>query len=338
MDAFFRRFWLLLLAAAVGCSGREEGSNTPDPMRPPPDELSKAAAPGTVLPRPITLFSPDGRRLALLQWNKPTPGGELAVLDVATEKELFRLRLDHWVLGVAFTRDASHIATVGGAGAASKLTLWDGADGRELFTLREEGEIVYVSFAPDAKQLATVTRLRDAYDIRLRDIATGQSARLARRPNLGGLAFHPNGRLLEWTSGRASDPFTGEVLLELRSPQPLTLFGVEFRPDGKRVATAHVPTQQDPGPARVWDAVTGEELFALVGHAGQVTCIAFSPDGSRLATGSVDRTVKLWDAATGQELRTLRGHPAAVMHVMFSADGKRLASVSVDGTLKVWEN
>ena len=51
-----------------------------------------------------------------------------------------------------------------------------------------------------------------------------------------------------------------------------------------------------------------DELATLVGHAGSVTSVAFSPDGQRLASGSYDQTVKIWDSATGKELFTLKGH------------------------------
>ena len=65
--------------------------------------------------------------------------------------------------------------------------------------------------------------------------------------------------------------------------------------------------------------------------------MAFSPDGTRLASASGDGTVKVWDAATGQETLTLKGHTGAVTSVAFSPDGTRLASASWDATVKVWD-
>jgi WD40 repeat protein len=64
--------------------------------------------------------------------------------------------------------------------------------------------------------------------------------------------------------------------------------------------------------------------------------VAFSPDGQRLASASVDKTVKVWDAATGQEVLTLKGHTGAVSSVAFSPDGTRLASAGAGG-VKVWD-
>ena len=60
---------------------------------------------------------------------------------------------------------------------------------------------------------------------------------------------------------------------------------------------------------KLWDAGSGQELRTLKGHAGaRSASVAFSPDGTRLASASRDRTVKLWEADSGQEIRTLKGH------------------------------
>jgi WD40 repeat protein len=47
----------------------------------------------------------------------------------------------------------------------------------------------------------------------------------------------------------------------------------------------------------VWDATSGQETLTLKGHAGQVTSVAFSPEGKRIVSGSFDNTVKVWDAS-----------------------------------------
>ena len=56
---------------------------------------------------------------------------------------------------------------------------------------------------------------------------------------------------------------------------------------------------------RLWDAASGTELAALTGHWGYVHAMAFSPDGKRLAAGSLDDTARLWDAVGGALLATL---------------------------------
>jgi hypothetical protein len=65
--------------------------------------------------------------------------------------------------------------------------------------------------------------------------------------------------------------------------------------------------------------------------------VAFSRDGTRLATSSDDWTAKLWDAASGEELFTLKGHAGAVTSATFNRDGTRLATASRDQTVKLWD-
>ena len=85
------------------------------------------------------------------------------------------------------------------------------------------------------------------------------------------------------------------------------------------------------------DKASGRVVLTLVGHTDAVPCVAFSPDGRRIATTSSDRTVKLWDSETGQEVLTLRDHTASLMCVAFSPDGHRLVSGSIDRTARVWD-
>jgi WD40 repeat protein/tRNA A-37 threonylcarbamoyl transferase component Bud32 len=75
----------------------------------------------------------------------------------------------------------------------------------------------------------------------------------------------------------------------------------------------------------------------LRGHLDPVRCVAYSPDGTRLASAGSDQAIKVWDVATGEEAFTLWGHTGAVNGVAFSADGRRLVSGSDDRTVKVWD-
>jgi WD40 repeat protein/tRNA A-37 threonylcarbamoyl transferase component Bud32 len=82
----------------------------------------------------------------------------------------------------------------------------------------------------------------------------------------------------------------------------------------------------------------------LTGHTGPVSTVAFDPRRSRLASGSLDRTVKVWDTQTGEALLNLTGHTREVWGVAFSPDGERLVSACGDhvrrdlpGEVILWE-
>jgi len=74
----------------------------------------------------------------------------------------------------------------------------------------------------------------------------------------------------------------------------------------------------------------------LEGHSGKVYSVAIFPDGTLLASGSADNTVRLWNVTTGAEVRRLAGHTNSVYSVAFSPDGTLLASGSADNTVKLW--
>ncbi|MDC0720001.1 serine/threonine-protein kinase [Nannocystis bainbridge] len=90
-----------------------------------------------------------------------------------------------------------------------------------------------------------------------------------------------------------------------------------------------------PDGARLFDLSDGTSR-ALTGHRGSVTALAFSPDGSRLATGAADRTARLYDVRDLAAPRELGPHSGSVTVLAFSPDGQRLATGSWDRRVRIW--
>jgi WD40 repeat protein len=83
-----------------------------------------------------------------------------------------------------------------------------------------------------------------------------------------------------------------------------------------------------------WTAV----LTVISGHTSFVNSVSFSPEGTCIATGSNDCTVRLWDAEKGQPVgEPFLGHTASVTSVSFSRDGTCIVSGSYDKTVRLWD-
>jgi transglutaminase-like putative cysteine protease len=322
------------------CAGLGEPATSPDDL--------PAAASGPAAPAPgakvlkghigsvhAVAFSPDGRLVASASADRTVCVWRVA--DGSLVQEL-KGHGDE-VHSVAFHPDGA-LAT---CSLDRTIRIWNVASGQVLHTIEGVYPGGRIAFSPDGAFLA----------------------------GLGG-----DGRLRLWQAGVAReaqafdgwvfDPVfhSGGAFLVGRTRQSLQVWDVRARicarritglrgaphcvacnRDGSLIAAglclAEAPRDEtkrpDEGPLVLYGA-DGVLRRALAGHSNCVTCTAFSPaDGSLLASGSSDRTVKLWRVPDGELLETLHGHTKEVWGVAFSPDARLLASGGNDGTVRLWE-
>jgi WD40 repeat protein len=233
------------------------------------------------------------------------------------------------VESVAFSADGQRLVS----GYAWVVRTWECATGRELLTfsprMNAMSRIAAVAFSPDGKRIALGAEGQDA---QILDAESGEVL-LTRKSAGDHLCFSLDGKSilsnLLWNAPTLWDTSTGKSIrtfAELSESVSLAL-----RPDCKQIASGG-----DDKLVRIADATTGQVTHTLKGHRGAIHCVAFSPNGRRVASGG-GKSIKVWDAGSGKELFTLTGHSKAVSSIAFSPDGRQLVSGSDDALVKLWD-
>jgi RNA polymerase sigma factor (sigma-70 family) len=257
-------------------------------------------------------FAPDGALLALLPFPNGFLGGTIRCLEVATAKETLRITPEtdrREVRAVAFTPDGKTLVSVDGEVTAddanvTRVSRWDRATGKRLHQFTFNGFFpTCLAVSPDGTKVA-VGGLSPRGTIRLCDLATGKQLWAVGGAVVHNLAFSPDGKRL--VSGhydqslRLWDVAAGKHVFAA-GDQGGDGVTVAFSPDGRLIASASQPMElaRLPRPhqhvIRVWEVSTGKERQRLQGHQSLVFSLAFSPDGSRLASGLRNGTVLEWD-------------------------------------------
>ena len=130
------------------------------------------------------------------------------------------------------------------------------------------------------------------------------------------------------------DAKSGTLLLDLTQPVSIGVNGerggsVAFSPDGTRIVTGGVRHKNNSGgEVKVWDAKTGQVLVRVNLSPDVVLGVAFSRDGTRIATANHNKIATVRDAATGTALVELKGHRGSVNSVAFSPDGTQVVTAA----------
>ena len=109
------------------------------------------------------------------------------------------------------------------------------------------------------------------------------------------------------------------------------LWAMAFSPDGKKLACATYDN------IRVYDVDTGTRVLGLL-HGDWIRDILWSRDGSRIFSGSIDKTIHCWNSETGVQIgHAWTGHAQSIRSLSLSPDGSILASASRDSTVRFWD-
>jgi WD40 repeat protein len=273
-------------------------------------------------------FSPDGSQLLSGSYDNTARLWDLASGQVLQE---FKGH-SWWVWAAEFSPDASRIVT---ASQDGKAIVWQ----KQGAGSREQGAGV-VRGSPDPA-LAPTAGLQSAIHARssFGSVArSGDRPQQSNRPQPGLTPRSMPGTLRVAPRYVPLTEFTGHNG---------AVYSARFSPNGELVATGGydklvmIWNPSDVQPVDIDRRLKGEpdpkaSYLQLAGHDKPVRCVAFSPNGELVVSGSEDNSIRVWDVANGESRKVLRGHGSAVRSCMFSLDGKSVLSGSEDQSVRVW--
>lgn len=190
----------------------------------------------------------------------------------------------------------------------------------------------WVAYSPDGKLLASVS-----YDglILWNVDGGGQQKIFEGSKGSKSVAYAPDGSILATITGMAVklwDPNSGQELRTL--PVGSSQSALVFSPDGKLLASSSGVAGQE---ITVWDTATWQVKYTLKGHGNWIRPLAFSPDGQRLASGSIDHSIRVWNMQSGLVERKFdRESLNGINGLAFTPDGLLLASANDDLLVHIW--